>query len=46
MEKTPEKPVENAFKNCEDNFKSVPKIIKKYKKNQNILDSRKKSEII
>ena len=46
MEKTSEKPVENTFKNCEDNFKSVPKIIKKYKKNQNILDSRKKSEII
>ena len=45
MEKTSEKPVENTFKNCEDNFKAVPKIIKKYKKHLNILDTWKKSEI-
>ena len=29
MEKTSEKPVENSFENCDDNFEAVFKIIKK-----------------
>ena len=31
VKKTSGKPVENGFKNCNDNFKAVLKIIKKYK---------------
>ena len=34
VEKTSGKPVENSFKNCDDNFKAVFKIIKKYEKHQ------------
>ena len=41
VEKTSGKPVENSFKNCDDNFKAVFKIIKKYEKHQSILEIRK-----
>ena len=37
VEKTSEKPVESSFKNCDDSFKIVIKIIKKYEKHQSIL---------
>ena len=36
VEKTSGKPVENSFKNCDDNFKAVLKIIKKYEQHQSI----------
>ena len=38
MRKTSRKPVENSFENCDDNFKAVLKIMKKYKKHQSILE--------
>ena len=40
-EKTSGKPAGNSFKNCNDNFEIVLKIIKKYEKHQSILEIRK-----
>ena len=40
-EKTSEKRLEDSFENCDDNFKAVFKIIKKYEKHQSILEIRK-----
>ena len=41
VEKMSGKPVENSFKNCDDNFETVLKIIKKYEKHQSILEITK-----
>ena len=45
MRKTSRKPVENSFENCDDNFKAVLKIMKKYKKHQSILETWKNLQL-
>ena len=45
MRKTSRKPVENSFENCDDNFKAVLKIMKKYKKHQRILETWKNLQL-
>ena len=41
VEKMSVKPVESSFENCDDNFETVLKIIKKQEKYQSILEIRK-----